>query len=209
VFSVLSDLPHRTTASANADAADQFINPFNLLAETLAQQLSGPAGARQGLSSIFLTALTEWYSEICYDKAFACYKALQKAEDSLIALREAGDEARKSCRAVRHEFSQFGLGRIHDQTPVNEIAPATRTRLRVNISLLIEQVERCIRNYQREMGIELEPAHKPKGRPSGIRGYPQLETLIFLLEFHSTPHYPAFLTAYVKKDGQLKSRRAH
>jgi hypothetical protein len=196
--------PRRTTAPANADAADQFINPLSPLAETLAQQLPGPAGARQGLSKIFLTALTAWYSEICYDKVFACYKALQKAENSLIALREACDEARKSCREVRHEFSQFGLGRIHDQTPVNEIAPATRPRLRLDISLVIEEAERWIRDYQREMGIEPEPAHKPKGRPSGISRYPQLETLIFLLEFHSTPHYGAFFTAYIKKDGELK-----
>ena len=195
--------PRHTIAPANADAADQFINPLNPLAETLAQRLPGPAGARQRLSSIFLAALTAWYLEICYDKVSAGYKALQKAKDSLIALREACDEARKSCREVRHEFSQLGWGRIHDQTPVNEIAPPTRPRLRVDISLLIEGVERCIRDYQREMGIEPEPADKPKGRPSGISRYPQLETLIFLLEFHSA-HYGAFFTAYIKKDGELK-----
>jgi hypothetical protein len=200
VFSMLTKTPRRTAAPANADARDQLINSFKPFAETLAKQLTGSAEARQGLSSSFLWALLAWFVEVWHDKIFAAYKALQKAQDCAITLREHCDEA-------RHEFSNLGLGYIQNQAPENEIPPPTLPpTLRAAISSLIEPAEASIkkyREYQRAMGIEPEPADKPRGRPSGISGFPQLETLIFLLEFHSASH-GASLTAYIKKDGELK-----
>jgi hypothetical protein len=197
---MLTKTPRRTTAPANADAADQLINSFKPFAEMLAEQLAGSAEARQELSSSFLWTLVAWLVEVWHDKIFAAYEALQKAQDCAIILREHCDEA-------RHEFSNLGLGYIQNQAPENEIPPPTLPpTLRAVISSLIQTAEASIkeyREYQRATGIEPEPADKSRGRPSGISGYPQLETLIFLLKLHSASH-GASLTAYIKKDGELK-----
>jgi len=201
---MLDKSPNRETVSASADAADQFINSFKPFAETLAERLTGSAKARRRLSNGFLAALDRWSLEVGYDKIVAICKTLQKTKDCAIALREQRDEA-------LHLMSSFR--QIQDQALVNEIPPPTSLGLLHTLSLAIEIMETWIkkhemmkeaetRRYQRTMGID-PGDESSRGRPGGISGYPRLEILVFLLEFHNAFH-GAFLTAYIKKNGELK-----
>jgi hypothetical protein len=183
----------RAAAPTSADAAD--VPAFKSFAETLAKKLAGSAKARRSLSSGFLVAIYAWAQEVYYDKFIAALKTLQKTKDCIIALSQQLKEAQR-------ELSNFGPG-AKISCASERPPPTTRGSFTVLLSQ-IETVEASIREYERVMGIEPESGDKSRqGRPRGTSGYRHLETLVFLLELHSAFH-GAFLTAYVKKNGELK-----
>jgi hypothetical protein len=196
---MLQKPPRRAAAPANADAADQSINRLKPFADTLAKKLAGSAKARRKLSSRFLVALDAWSCEIRHDKTIATCNALKKTRDCMIALSKQCDET------VRATLSS---GWIQDQDLVNKIlsppSPNPIADLATSLPSCIKTMEAWVEKYRRTTAIEPKPGNKPsRGRPSGVTGYPNLETLVFLLEGHSAFH-GAFLTAYIKKNGELK-----